>query len=132
MTLDGTSLTEADRDESVANLLDVVDGIDTDGWYPRIEVRRPWSQHNPWLAGEFARPAAIRWYLQRELTYLLRSGAVVTAAASRPALEFNDPEFFTALDEERFDLRAKKLFLFGPERMALSLDRLAHYTGTPP
>ena len=25
----------------------------------------------------------------------------------------------------------KKLFLFRPERMALSLDRLAHYTGTP-
>src|SRR5699024_11041705 len=43
MTLDGATLTEADRDESVARLLDVVDGIDSDGWYPRIEVQRPWS-----------------------------------------------------------------------------------------
>src|SRR5699024_3396656 len=132
MTLDCAALTEADRDESVARLLDVVDGIDSDGWYPRIEVQRPWSQHNPWLAGEFARPAAVRWYLHRELSNLLRKGAVVTAAPSRPALEFHDPAFFGALDEARFDLRGKKLFLFGPERMALSLDRLAHYTGTPP
>jgi len=28
-------------------------------------------------------------------------------------------------------LRRKKLFLFGPERMALSINRLEHYTGTP-
>ena len=27
-------------------------------------------------------------------------------------------------------MRRKKLFLFGPERMALSIDRLEHYTGT--
>ncbi|HYT10720.1 MAG TPA: AMP nucleosidase, partial [Mycobacteriales bacterium] len=35
-----------------------------------------------------------------------------------------------ALDESRWDPRRKKLFLFGPERMALSIERLAHYTGT--
>jgi AMP nucleosidase len=29
------------------------------------------------------------------------------------------------------DTRAKKLFLFSPERMALSIDRIGHYTGTP-
>ena len=28
-------------------------------------------------------------------------------------------------------MRAKKLFLFAPERMALSMERLAHYCGTP-
>jgi len=32
--------------------------------------------------------------------------------------------------ETRWDLRRKKLFLFAPERMALSIDRLQHYTGT--
>ncbi|MFD0855192.1 hypothetical protein ACFQ07_23335, partial [Actinomadura adrarensis] len=80
---------------------------------------------------EFARPNAIRAYLRRELSGLMRAGAKVSARASRPALAFDDPDFFAALDEDKVDLRSKKLFLFGPERMALSLDRLSHYCGTP-
>jgi AMP nucleosidase len=46
-------------------------------------------------------------------------------------LDLHDPALFEALDETSWDLRRKKLFLFRPERMALSIDRLAHYTGTP-
>ncbi|HSJ43329.1 MAG TPA: hypothetical protein VK923_01445, partial [Euzebyales bacterium] len=107
------------------------DAIDAEGWYAALEVERPWSEHNPRISGEFARPAAVRRYLHRELTALLRMGALVRARPSRPALTFDDPDLFGALDEDRFDLRAKKLFLFGPERMALSLDRLSHYCGTP-
>lgn len=130
--VDGAGL-EADAVEAaVTRLLDVLDGIDRDGWYAALEVARPWSDHNPQITGEFARPRAVQGYLRRELSRLLRSGAAVTARPSRRALAFDDPDFFAALDEERFDLRAKKLFLFGPERMALSLDRLSHYCGTPP
>ncbi|TYB46238.1 AMP nucleosidase [Actinomadura chibensis] len=129
--VDGAGLNPAEVGKGVGRLLDVLDGVDADGWYPMLEVVRPWSEHNPRITGEFARPAAIRDYLRRELTALLRKGAAVTARPSRRALPFTDPEFFAALDEERFDLRAKKLFLFGPERMALSLDRLSHYCGTP-
>src|SRR5260370_17578089 len=44
----------------------------------------------------------------------------------------HDPELGPAVDETRWDLRRKKLFLFAPERMALSIDRLRHYTGTGP
>lgn len=130
--MDGSALSDVDLEESAERLLDALITIDDDGWYPRLEVQRPWSQHNPWITGEFARPSAVRWYLRRELTTLLGNGATISATASRRALEFNDPSFFAALDEEQFDLRAKKLFLFGPERMSLSLDRLTHYTGTPP
>ncbi len=129
--VDGTGLNPGELDGAVERLLNVLDGIDKDGWYPALEVVRPWSDHNPRITGEFARPGAIRRYLRRELAALLRRGATVTARPSRQALAFNDPDFFPALDEERFDLRAKKLFLFGPERMALSLDRLSHYCGTP-
>jgi AMP nucleosidase len=130
-TVDGAGLDPAALDGAVTRLLDLLDGIDGDGWYAALDVVRPWSAHNPRITGEFARPAAIRRYLRRELAALLRRGAVVTARPSRPALAFDDPAFFAALDEDRFDLRAKKLFLFGPERMALSLDRLSHYCGTP-
>jgi AMP nucleosidase len=131
MIIDGAATAQADRDAAVTRLLDALDAIDADGWYAAIEVVRPWSEHNPRITGEFARPAAVRRYLRRELTALLRAGATVAVRPSRRALAFDDPDFFAALDEERFDLRAKKLFLFGPERMALSLDRLSHYTGTP-
>ncbi len=129
--VDPDGLTAGQIDDAVRRLLDVLDAIDHDGRYPRLEVFRPWSVHNPRITGEFARPAAIRCYLRRELTALLRRGATVTARSSRPALAFDDPDLFPALDEDRFDLRAKKLFLFSPERMALSLDRLSHYCGTP-
>lgn len=128
---DGSRLEPGEVAGAVERLLDVLEGVDSDGWYPVLEVLRPWSNHNPWITGEFARPRAIRRYLRRELSMLLRRGATVTARPSRQAMAFDDPDFFAALDDERFDVRAKKLFLFGPERMALSLDRLAHYCGTP-
>jgi AMP nucleosidase len=118
-------------DPKVEELLDTLDTVDADGWYPAIDVHRPWSSANPRITGEFARPNAIRAYLRRELSALMRAGATVEVRASRPALGFDDPDFFAALDEDRVDLRSKKLFLFGPERMALSLDRLSHYCGTP-
>lgn len=118
-------------DHEIDRLIDALDAVYRDGWYPELEVVRPWSTHNPRISGEFARPCAIRRYLHRELGALVAAGATVTARAARPTRAFTDPEFFAALDEDRFDLRVKKLFLFGPERMALSLDRLSHYTGTP-
>jgi AMP nucleosidase len=116
----------------VNDLCERLEAIDADGWYPAIDVRRPWSTHNPTITGEFARPAAIRRYLERELAALLALGASIDIRPSRPALELDDPQLFAALDETDWDLRQKKLFLFGPERMALSLDRLRHYTGSPP
>jgi AMP nucleosidase len=131
VVVEGAGLDSARLDTAVTRLLDTLEGVDAEGWYGTLEVRRPWSEHNPTITGEFARPQAIRRYLRRVLVALLRRGATVTARPSRRALSFDDPEFFAALDEDRFDLRAKKLFLFGPERMALSLDRLSHYCGTP-
>ncbi len=118
-------------DAAVERVLDAAEEIDDAGWYPVVDVHRPWSDYNPRITGEFARPQAIRRYLHRELASLVQAGATVSVRASRQAVPFDDPEFFAALDEDRFDLRTKKLFLFGPERMALSLNRLSHYTGTP-
>jgi AMP nucleosidase len=82
------------------------------------------------LEGEFACPRAIRWYLERELGRLAAAGARISVCRGREALSLDDPALVTAVDETRWDLRRKKLFLFGPERMALSIDRLRHYTGT--
>ncbi len=118
------------RAAEIERLCDAMEAADRAGRYPRLTVERPWSVHNPVLEGEFAAPQAIRWYLERELGRLAAKGARISVSPGREALDLRDPEFGPAVDETRRDLRRKKLFLFGPERMALSIDRLEHYTGT--
>lgn len=111
-------------------LCDELESIYERGDYPALTVRRPWSRHNPTLVGELARPAALRWYLRRELVRLAEAGAEMSAAPSRRRIALDDPEMFERSDESHWDLKRKKLFLFPPERMELSLNRLSHYTGT--
>ncbi|HEV2241115.1 MAG TPA: hypothetical protein VGR98_08710, partial [Streptosporangiaceae bacterium] len=61
---------------------------------------------------------------------LAAAGARLSVCRGRQAVDLHDPALVAAVDETRWDLRRKKLFLFAPERMALSIDRLQHYTGT--
>jgi AMP nucleosidase len=131
LTVDFAAVPEDQRAAEVDRLCDAMEAADRAGRYPRLTVERPWSAHNPVLEGEFASPRAIRWYLERELGRLAARGARVSVCAGREALDLHDPRLGPAVDETRWDLRRKKLFLFGPERMALSIDRLQHYTGTP-
>jgi hypothetical protein len=114
----------------IQRLCDAMEESDRAGRYPRLTVEPPWSTHNPVLEGEFASPSAIRWYLERELGRLAARGARISVCPGREALDLRDPNLAAAVDETRWDLRRKKLFLFAPERMALSIDRLEHYTGT--
>jgi AMP nucleosidase len=118
------------RQAAIDQLCDAMDAADKEGCYPQLTVERPWSVHNPVLEGEFASPSAIRWYLERELSQLAAAGARISVSQGRKAMDLHDPNLVEALDETSWDLRRKKLFLFGPERMALSIDRLQHYTGT--
>ena len=130
MTADFSAVPVAQQPAVVEQLCAAMEAAGAAGYYPRLTVERPWSVHNPVLEGEFASPRAIRWYLQRELGRLAAAGARISVGQGRQALDLRDPEMVPAVDETRWDLRRKKLFLFGPERMALSIDRLQHYTGT--
>jgi len=130
MSADFSAIPEAQRPEKIEQLCAAMEASDEAGHYPRLTVERPWSQHNRVLEGEFASPRAIRWYLQRELGRLAVAGARISVCRGRQAVDLHDPELVREVDETRWDLRRKKLFLFGPERMALSIDRLRHYTGT--
>src|SRR5215472_8994216 len=131
VTADFAAIPEAQRPETVDDLYAAMEAADQAGRYARLTVERPWSEHNRVLEGQFASPAAIRWYLLRELGRLAVAGARMTVSPGRRAVDLHDPKLSRALDETRWDLRRKKLFLFAPERMALSIDRLRHYTGTP-
>lgn len=130
---DGTTIDPVEGiDAAVQRLLVALGEVADAGSYAEVEVIRPWSAHNPRITGEFASVQPIRWYLERELGALLRRGATVGVRRSRPAVDLADVALSAAVDESDWDVRTKKLFLFGPERVALSLDRLAHYTGTAP
>jgi len=131
MSLDFSAIPAGAHRAEVERLCDAMTAADRVGRYSRLTVERPWSAHNPVLEGEFAAPAAIRWYLERELGRLAAAGATISVGPGRVALDLHDPALSAALDEASSDPRRKKLFLFSPERMALSIDRLRHYTGTP-
>ena len=131
LSADFATIPADQRADEVQQLCDAMEAADEAGRYPRLIVERPWSVHNPVLEGEFSSPGAIRWYLQRELGRLAAAGARISVSAGREAVGLRDPALGEAVDETTSDLRRKKLFLFGPERMALSIDRLQHYTGTP-
>jgi AMP nucleosidase len=131
VSADFAAIPDSQRAAEITRLCGAMEAAASAGRYPLLTVGRPWSAHNPVLQGEFAAPAAIRWYLERELARLAAHGARISVSAGREALDLHDPRIGPAVDETRWDLRRKKLFLFPPERMALSLDRLQHYTGTP-
>src|SRR5580658_9578406 len=130
LVADFSNIPDSGRAAEITRLCDAMDAADKEGCYPQLTVERPWSEHNPVLEGEFASPSAIRWYLERELSQLAAAGALISVSQGRKAMDLRDPNLVQALDETSWDLRRKKLFLFGPERMALSIDRLQHYTGT--
>jgi AMP nucleosidase len=127
---DFARLPASEHAAAIEELCAAMDAADKAGCYPQLTVERPWSMHNPVLTGEFAFPGAIGWYLRRELARLAAAGARIAVGPGRPALDLHDPALIAAVDETEWDIRRKKLFLFAPERMALSIDRLQHYTGT--
>jgi len=131
LSVDFSAIPSSQRAAEIGRLCDAMEAADKAGRYSRLTVERPWSTANPVLEGDFAAPGAIRWYLERELSHLAARGARISVSAGREALDLHDPKLGPAVDETRWDLRRKKLFLFAPERMALSIDRLQHYTGTP-
>jgi len=123
---------EAEINNHVEEACDIMESIYEDGEYPKVLVKRSWSKHNPIITGEMARPKAYRWYLLRELKKLAEKGAVIKIIPSRERLALNDPKLLDNTDEDDWDITQKKLFLFSPERIEISLNRLEHYTGTSP
>jgi AMP nucleosidase len=124
------SLKEEDINEQISKACDTMEAIYNDGFYPKLTIFRSWSSYNPTIDGEFARPKVYRWYLMRELKKLLREGAEIRITHEREIRTLWDPSLLDALDEEGWDFTQKKLFLFAPERIDISLNRLEHYTGT--
>lgn len=123
---------EKELNELVGKSCDLMESIYNGGDYPKLMVKREWSEHNPIITGEIAVPSAYRWYLSRELKKLFEKGAEIKIFPSRPRVQLNDPMLFDNADEDDWDITQKKMFLFSPERIDISLDRLKHYTATDP
>lgn len=118
--------------QNIEQACNLMEDIYAGGEYPKVLVKRSWSKHNPIITGEIARPKAYRWYLLRELYKLADKGATIKIIPSRERLSMSDPELLDHTDENNWDITQKKLFLFSPERIDMSLNRLEHYTGTQP
>ncbi len=123
---------EKQMKKSIEKACNLMEEIYQNGDYPKLAVKRSWSKHNPIITGEMAMPSAYRWYLTRELYKLLEKGAEIKIFPSRPVMSLNDPALFDNVDEDDWDITQKKMFLFTPERIDISLNRLSHYTGTRP
>ena len=123
---------DAEINSQVEEACNIMESIYENGEYPKVLVKRSWSKHNPIITGEIARPKSYRWYLLRELKKLAEKGAVIKIIPSRERLALNDPALLDNTDEDDWDITQKKLFLFSPERIDISLNRLEHYTGTQP
>src|ERR1700712_409940 len=95
--------------QDVAAICDELERVYQEGSYPLLEVTRPWSEYNPVIHGELARPAALRGYLERELGALVANGATLAVSASRPRLALDDPELLRGADESTRDLKRKKM-----------------------
>ncbi|MEX0904488.1 MAG: AMP nucleosidase [Balneolaceae bacterium] len=121
---------EDEVSEIVNKACNLMEKIYEEGDYPKLMVKRAWSDHNPIITGEMAVPHAYRWYLKREIKKLIEKGAELTVFPSRPRVSLNNPLLFDNADEDEWDITQKKLFLFSPERIDISLNRLEHYTGT--
>jgi len=98
--------------------------------YPKLVIHRPWSKDNPEISGELSVPDAYTFYLKQELKNLISMGAEIRVEASRPITSPYTSKVLDYVDEQDLDLRNKKIFMFGPERIELSVERLKHYTGT--
>lgn len=129
LVLSAKEISGDDAGARIARACDYMESLYAGGQYPGLSVTRSWSRHNPVIHGELARPDAIRWFLEREIKKLLDKGADIGIFPSRERIGQGDPALLDAMDEEDWDIRQKKLFLFTPERMELSMDRIAHYTG---
>ena len=123
---------QAELEKKIEEACDLMETIYSEGEYPKVLVKRSWSRHNPIITGEIAMPTAYRWYLLRELRKLAEKGAEIKVLPSRERLSMNDPQLLDNTDEDDWDITQKKLFLFSPERIDISLNRLEHYTGTKP
>ena len=119
---------KAEINNYVEEACNIMESIYESGEYPKVLVKRSWSKHNPIITGEMAKPKAYRWYLLRELKKLAEKGAVIKVIPSRERLSMDDPQLLDNTDEDDWDITQKKLFLFSPERIEISLNRLEHYT----
>ena len=131
LIVDFSLIPTAEHAAEIARLCEAMEAADAEGRYPQLTVERPWSVHNPVLEGEFASPEAIRWYLERELGRLAADGARISVSPrARRRLTCTTRNSARPWTRPAGTCDARSCSCSRPERMALSIDRLQHYTGT--
>jgi len=124
-------LEQQSRETSLKSILEQISHIYyEEKQYPLLTIVRPSAQYNSVIEGELAEPRAYEFFLKRELLKLLQDNAQILVRPSRARVPITSENILELVDEVNLDLRSKKIFLFSPERVEFSMERLRHYTGT--
>jgi len=102
------------------------------GHYPLIEIIRPENYYKPKISGEFALPEYFESYLIHKFTTLIEEENMIFISPGQIRLKHNNPQFIRACEEITGEASKQRLFLFSPERIEISCERLKHYTHTNP
>ena len=110
-------------------IVELMNDIYEKGKYPFVDVINAHNLVTTNHSGEFAMPLALKYYLVREFSKILSSGNIIQVEEGRNRRKKSEVGFMDACEEETNHYK-KKLFLFSPERIELSCDRLSHYTNS--
>lgn len=101
--------------------------------YSIITLNNLWSNHSKLISWEIAWINSLEKYFKEEFINLFNQNISIEVSKWRDFINDSDPLFLRNLeDNQNNNTPQKRLFLFSPERVLYSLERLKHYTWTDP
>jgi len=101
--------------------------------YSIITLNNLWSNHSKLISWEIAWINSLEKYFKEEFVNLFNQNISIEVSKWRDFINDSDPLFLRNLeDNQNNNTPQKRLFLFSPERVLYSLERLKHYTWTDP
>lgn len=116
------------------NLLKKAKEIERAGFYPLLILNNKESKHSPLIQGELFWFEDLNSYYEEEFNRIIAKGIEIWLERGSSILKDTSIEFLKAIDGKtnNIDNNKKRLFLFSPQRIQYSLERLKHYTATQP
>lgn len=119
---------------SIEKILENIRNIENDWKCAIVNIDNPWSKHSKIVSWEIAWVSSLWQYLEEEFSYLEWKWMKISLAVWRSIDNDSDHLFLKNLEDKqnKWDLSSKRLFLFSPERVLYSTERLRHYTASDP
>lgn len=108
--------------------------IEKEWFYSLLILKNKESQHSPLIKGELFWFEELENYYNQEFSRIISKNIEISLEKGSKIIEDSSIEFLKSIDEKtnNIDNNKKRLFLFTPQRIQYSLERLKHYTATSP